>query len=50
MKLGAGLASNPKGLAEAVDVVIAMVTGPEALGDLLWGPDGRGLQPRQGLY
>ena len=42
VKLGAGLASNPKTLARAADVVIAMVTGPEALGDLLWGPDGAG--------
>jgi 3-hydroxyisobutyrate dehydrogenase-like beta-hydroxyacid dehydrogenase len=39
---GAGLASNPKALARAADVVIAMVTGPEALQDLLWGPDGAG--------
>jgi 3-hydroxyisobutyrate dehydrogenase len=39
---GAGLASTPKALAKAADVVIAMVTGPEALGDLLWGPDGAG--------
>jgi 3-hydroxyisobutyrate dehydrogenase-like beta-hydroxyacid dehydrogenase len=42
VKLGAGLASNPRALAKAADVVIAMVTGPEALGDLLWGPDGAG--------
>ena len=42
VKLGAGLASNPKTLARAADVVIAMVTGPEALQDLLWGPDGAG--------
>ena len=42
VKLGAGLASNPKALAKAADVVIAMVTGPEALSDLLWGPDGAG--------
>lgn len=40
VKQGAGLASNPKALARATDVVIAMVTGPEALQDLLWGPDG----------
>ena len=39
---GAGLASHPKALARAADVVIAMVTGPEALQDLLWGPDGAG--------
>ena len=37
---GAGLASHPKALARATDVVIAMVTGPEALGDLLWGRTG----------
>jgi 3-hydroxyisobutyrate dehydrogenase-like beta-hydroxyacid dehydrogenase len=42
VKLGAGLASNPRALARAADVVIAMVTGPEALQDLLWGPDGAG--------
>ena len=42
VKQGAGLASHPKTLARAADVVIAMVTGPEALGDLLWGPDGAG--------
>jgi 3-hydroxyisobutyrate dehydrogenase-like beta-hydroxyacid dehydrogenase len=42
VKQGAGLASNPKALAQAADVVIAMVTGPEALSDLLWGPDGAG--------
>jgi 3-hydroxyisobutyrate dehydrogenase-like beta-hydroxyacid dehydrogenase len=42
VKLGAGLASNPKSLAKAADVIIAMVTGPEALGHLLWGPDGAG--------
>jgi 3-hydroxyisobutyrate dehydrogenase-like beta-hydroxyacid dehydrogenase len=42
VKLGAGLASRPKALARAADVVIAMVTGPEALQDLLWGSDGAG--------
>ena len=42
VKQGASLASNPKTLARDADVVIAMVTGPEALGDLLWGPDGAG--------
>jgi 3-hydroxyisobutyrate dehydrogenase-like beta-hydroxyacid dehydrogenase len=42
VKLGAGMAANPKALAKGADVVIAMVTGPEALGDLLWGPDGAG--------
>ncbi len=42
VKAGAGVASSPKALAKATDVLIAMVTGPEALGDLLWGPDGAG--------
>lgn len=38
--IGAAVASTPRALAEAVEVVIAMVTGPEALCNLLWGPDG----------
>ena len=42
VKQGAGLASHPRALAKAADVVIAMVTGPEALDHLLWGPDGAG--------
>jgi len=42
VKQGAGLASSPQALAQAADVVIAMVTGPEALNDLLWGPEGAG--------
>jgi 3-hydroxyisobutyrate dehydrogenase-like beta-hydroxyacid dehydrogenase len=42
VKQGAGLASTPKALAKTADVIIAMVTGPEALGNLLWGPDGAG--------
>jgi 3-hydroxyisobutyrate dehydrogenase-like beta-hydroxyacid dehydrogenase len=42
VKQGAELASSPKALAKAADVVIAMVTGPEALGELLWGPEGAG--------
>jgi 3-hydroxyisobutyrate dehydrogenase-like beta-hydroxyacid dehydrogenase len=42
VKQGAGSATNPKALAQAADVIIAMVTGPEALGNLLWGPDGAG--------
>jgi 3-hydroxyisobutyrate dehydrogenase-like beta-hydroxyacid dehydrogenase len=37
---GAGVASNPRHLAQATEVVVAMVTGPEALQDLLWGPEG----------
>lgn len=42
--LGAGVASSPRALAHATEVIIAMVTGPEALQDLLWGPDGAGSQ------
>jgi 3-hydroxyisobutyrate dehydrogenase-like beta-hydroxyacid dehydrogenase len=42
VKQGAGLAANPKTLAQAAEVVIAMVTGPEALSDLLWSPHGAG--------
>lgn len=42
VKQGAALASAPKTLAKAADISIAMVTGPEALGDLLWGPNGAG--------
>lgn len=37
---GAGVAPTPKALAEASDVIIAMVTGPEAIADLLFGADG----------
>ena len=40
--LGAGVASSPRALAHAAQVVIAMVTGPEALDELLWGKDGAG--------
>jgi 3-hydroxyisobutyrate dehydrogenase-like beta-hydroxyacid dehydrogenase len=39
-KLGAAVSPTPKALAEASDVIIAMVTGPEALDNLLWGPEG----------
>jgi 3-hydroxyisobutyrate dehydrogenase-like beta-hydroxyacid dehydrogenase len=42
MKQGADLASNPEDLARAADIVIAMVTGPEALDNLLWGDNGAG--------
>ncbi len=38
--LGAGVASTPLALAHAAQVLIAMVTGPEALNELLWGKDG----------
>jgi 3-hydroxyisobutyrate dehydrogenase-like beta-hydroxyacid dehydrogenase len=37
---GAAVAPTPKALAEAAEVIIAMVTGPEALYGLLWGPEG----------
>ncbi len=40
--LGAGVASTPRALAHAAQVLIAMVTGPEALNELLWGKDGAG--------
>ena len=40
VKLGAKRASSPKLLVEEADVTIAMVTGPDALAELLWGPDG----------
>jgi 3-hydroxyisobutyrate dehydrogenase-like beta-hydroxyacid dehydrogenase len=36
------VASSPKALAHAAQVLIAMVTGPEALNELLWGQDGAG--------
>lgn len=36
------VASSPKALAEENDVLIAMVTGPEALDNLLWGIGGAG--------
>jgi 3-hydroxyisobutyrate dehydrogenase-like beta-hydroxyacid dehydrogenase len=42
VKQGAGLAADPKTLAQAAQVIVAMVTGPEALSDLLWGPHGAG--------
>jgi len=37
---GARLASTPLSLAEETDILIAMVTGPEALDALLWGEQG----------
>lgn len=37
---GAVAATSPRTLAERTDVIIAMLTGPEALDALLWGPDG----------
>jgi 3-hydroxyisobutyrate dehydrogenase-like beta-hydroxyacid dehydrogenase len=39
-QIGAGVASTPEHLAQATEVIIAMVTGPEALDALLWGPEG----------
>ncbi|MBM4293395.1 MAG: NAD(P)-dependent oxidoreductase [Deltaproteobacteria bacterium] len=37
---GAEVAATPKALAQAADVIIVMVTGPEALHELLWGAHG----------
>ena len=37
---GARAAAHPRALAEDAEVIIAMVTGPEALDELLWGSDG----------
>jgi 3-hydroxyisobutyrate dehydrogenase-like beta-hydroxyacid dehydrogenase len=42
VKQGAALSSTPEALAKAADIVIAMVTGPEALDNLLWGENGTG--------
>jgi len=39
---GAGQAASPQALAEAADIIIVMVTGPEALNELVWGPQGAG--------
>lgn len=39
-ELGVGVASSPKSLTHATDIVILMVTGPEAIDLLLFGPDG----------
>jgi 3-hydroxyisobutyrate dehydrogenase-like beta-hydroxyacid dehydrogenase len=38
--MGVSAAPTPRMLAERADVIIAMVTGPEAVEALLWGPDG----------
>ncbi len=40
VKKGAILAPHPKGLAENSEIIITMVTGPEAINALLWGTDG----------
>lgn len=37
---GVGVASSPKSLVQATDIVILMVTGPEAVDHLLWGEQG----------
>ena len=37
---GARLAPSPRALAQASEVIIVMVTGPEAVNELLWGPEG----------
>ncbi|MDI6853930.1 MAG: NAD(P)-dependent oxidoreductase [Deltaproteobacteria bacterium] len=39
-EMGVGVASSPKSLAHATDIVILMVTGPEAVDGLLFGPEG----------
>jgi 3-hydroxyisobutyrate dehydrogenase-like beta-hydroxyacid dehydrogenase len=39
-QLGARVAASPKALAEDAAIIIAMVTGPEALYELLFGPEG----------
>jgi 3-hydroxyisobutyrate dehydrogenase-like beta-hydroxyacid dehydrogenase len=39
-ELGVGVASSPRSLTNATDVIILMVTGPEAIDGLLFGPDG----------
>ncbi len=37
---GAKVAASPKALAQESDIIIAMVTGPEAIYELLFGPEG----------
>lgn len=39
-RLGARVAATPKALAEDADIIIVMVTGPEAIYELLFGPEG----------
>jgi len=39
-RLGAEVAPSPRSLAALSDIIIAMVTGPEAIEELLWGEDG----------
>lgn len=38
-RLGVEVASTPRALVEQSEVIVAMVTGPEAVRDLLWGRD-----------
>ncbi|HIJ69177.1 MAG TPA: NAD(P)-dependent oxidoreductase [Deltaproteobacteria bacterium] len=40
LSLGVETAATPKSLAAGSDVVISMVTGPEAIENLLWGKNG----------
>lgn len=40
VRQGARAAAHPRMLAEQTEVIMAMVTGPEALDELLWGLDG----------
>ena len=37
---GVGVASTPHSLAQATDIIILMVTGPEAIDNLFWGEGG----------
>jgi 3-hydroxyisobutyrate dehydrogenase-like beta-hydroxyacid dehydrogenase len=48
---GAAVAGTPKDAAKAADVVILMLTGPEAVGEVLEGPEGlsEGLEPGKTL-
>jgi 3-hydroxyisobutyrate dehydrogenase-like beta-hydroxyacid dehydrogenase len=39
-QLGAEVAPSPKALAQAAEIIIVMVTGPEAIYELLFGPEG----------
>lgn len=47
VEMGVELALSPRWLAQATDIIILMVTGPEAIQDLLWGEEGafRELRP-----
>ena len=39
-RLGAKVAASPKALAQDAEIIIVMVTGPEAIYELLFGPEG----------